>query len=160
MRKFMVSVIQRPRQWPWNPLVRGSSQIVDAGDPWSPSFRGRSPCNPLWRGTAVRCRYFGGTIWGIPARSARMTAGLRRRWSLPRWNQQGGIASSQSTLDSASSLRRKPRSLPCSSFSAAIRFAGFAAEAEGIVATLSLNDGNNRCLSAPYRGFFACLCRL
>ena len=37
-------------------------------------------------------------------------------------------ASSQSPLDSASALRRKLRSLPCSSFSAAIRFAGFASE--------------------------------
>ena len=40
-----------------------------------------------------------------------------------------GIASSQSPLDSASALRRKLLSLPCSSFSAAIRFAGFASEA-------------------------------
>ena len=56
---------------------------------------------------SVRCRYRGGTIWGI--------------------------ASSQSPLDSASALRRKLRPLPCSSFSAAIRFAGFASEA-GVVA--------------------------
>ena len=40
-----------------------------------------------------------------------------------------GIASSQSPLDSASALRRKLLSLPCSSFSDAIRFAGFASEA-------------------------------
>ena len=54
-------------------------------------------------GRAVRCCYHGRTIWGI--------------------------ASSQSPLDSASALRRKLLSLPCSSFSAAIRFAGFASEA-------------------------------
>ena len=39
-----------------------------------------------------------------------------------------GIASSQSPLGSASALRRKLLSLPCSSFSDAIRFAGFASE--------------------------------
>ena len=37
-------------------------------------------------------------------------------------------ASSQSPLNSASALRRKLRPFPCSSFSAAIRFAGFASE--------------------------------
>ena len=64
-------------------------------------------------GRAVRCRYLGGN--------------------------NGGIASSQSPLDSASALRRKLRSFPCSSFSAAIRYAGFASETGGRL-RLPLND--------------------
>ena len=72
-----------------------------------------TPWNPLRRRRAVRCRF--------PSATNR------------------GIASSQSPLDSASSLRRKLRSLPCSSYSAAIRFAGFASEA-GVVAPLHPND--------------------
>ena len=54
-----------------------------------------------------------------------MWAGATTVWACaPPW----GIASSQSTLSEASALRRKLRSLPCSSFSAAIRYAGFASE--------------------------------
>ena len=54
-----------------------------------------------------------------------------------------GIASSQSPLGSASALRRKLRPLPCSSFSAAIRFAGFASETR-VVASLPLNDSKHK----------------
>ena len=49
-----------------------------------------------------------------------------RHCYLPATNR--GIASSQSPRGSAYASRRKLRSLPCSSFSAAIRFAGFASE--------------------------------
>ena len=91
---------------PWNPPVRGNAvRCRGRGDLKSPSFRGvrQHPVESPIEGGAVRCRYPGGTIWGI--------------------------ASSQSPLGSASALRRKLLSLPCSSFSAAIRFAGFASEA-------------------------------
>ena len=45
--------------------------------------------NPPLRGRAVRCRYHGRTTWGIPARSARMTADFEKALSLPLCNQQG-----------------------------------------------------------------------
>ena len=45
---------------------------VDAGGSPSPPSSSRSGDPPV-RGRTVRCRYRGGTIWGIPALSARMT---------------------------------------------------------------------------------------
>ena len=53
-------------EWPRTGSGRGSQNF--------PSFRGRRPWNPPWRGRAVRHRYHRGTNGGIPARSARMTA--------------------------------------------------------------------------------------
>ena len=41
------------------------------------------PWNPPVRGKAVRCRYRGRTIWGIPARSARMTAMFEQCYRFP-----------------------------------------------------------------------------
>ena len=67
--------------------------------------------------------------------------------SAPQW----GIASSQSPLDSASALRRKLLSLPCSSFSDAIRFAGFASETR-VVASLPLNGVQESECGAGYGG--------
>ena len=57
------------------PPVRGTRPTVDAGGLPSPPSSSRSGDPPV-RGGAVRCRYPGGTIWGIPAQSARMTAEL------------------------------------------------------------------------------------
>ena len=70
----------------------------------------------------------------------------------PRWFHRGNDdvlpcpASSQSPRGSAFALRRKLRSLPCSSFSDAIRFAGFASETRVGDSTgywrTPLNDGD------------------
>ena len=57
---------------PWNPLFRGTRPTVDAGGLPSPPSSSRSG-DPPRRGRAVRRRYHGGTDRGIPARSARMT---------------------------------------------------------------------------------------
>ena len=95
-----------------DPPRRGTRPTVDAEGSSSPPSSSRSG-DPLAKGGAVRHRYHGRT--------------------------NGGIASSQSPLDSASALRRKLLSLPCSSFSDAIRFAGFASETR-VVASLPLND--------------------
>ena len=116
-----------------------------ASTPWNPPIRGRA-VRHRGRGRVVVSTVIlakrgspkeghgstlslpSATIGGIPARSARMTAEFESRH---RYHGRTiwGIASSQSPLGSASALRRKLLSLPCSSFSAAIRFAGFASEA-------------------------------
>ena len=111
---------------PWNPTVRGTRPTVDAGGFPLPPSSSRSG-DPPRRGNAVRYRYLSATNGGIPARSARMTAEFEKRCRY-HGGTIWGIASSQSPLGSASALRRKLRSLPCSSFSDAIRFAGFASE--------------------------------
>ena len=124
-----------------------STPAVDAEGSPSPPSSSRSG-DPHVRGRAVRCRYHRGTIWGIPARSARMTAefekarrypqqpgrGLRRRkvrsTLLPPCGE--GFARSLAPPSRPKSRRYAAVGLETrlrAQFSAAIRFAGFASEA-------------------------------
>ena len=144
---------------PWNSLFMGrAASSVDAGDPNSPSFRGHAVAveSPIEGHTPNRGR--GRVVSfsvilaqrGSPGQGQRSTSPWTRELKLSVIQRpqavgspieggavrcrylgrtNGGIASSQSPLGSASALRRKLLSLPCSSFSAAIRFAGFASEA-------------------------------
>ena len=54
---------------------------------------------------AVRHRYHGGTTWGIPARSARMTADFEKALSFPRWNQPGDSSVAPLPLNDVQELR-------------------------------------------------------
>ena len=74
-------------EWPRTGSGRGDTRF--------PSFRGvrSTPWNPQRRGNAVRCRYHRGTIWGIPARSARMTADFGSRCHSPGGTIQGILRS-------------------------------------------------------------------
>ena len=128
-RRPKFSVIQRPQAVESPGQGQCSAATVDVGGLPSPPSSSRSGDPPV-RGRAVRCCYPHATNSGI-LRSLTLPLNdsifsVRRRYP---GGTNGGIASSQSPLGSASALRRKLRSLPCSSFSAAIRFAGFASEA-------------------------------
>ena len=65
-----------------------------------------TPWNPTIRGNAVRCRYPGGTIWGIPAQSARMTADFQSRRRYPGGTNRGIPARSARMTADFQSRRR------------------------------------------------------
>ena len=143
-------------------LVDAEGRRRGRGNSSFPSFRGvrQHPVESPMEGGVVRHNGRGRVAFStvILAERGSPGQGLGGTLSLSRWNQPGdsraerendvqelkrrsrypsatnrGIASSQSPRGFASALRRKLRPLPCSSFSDAIRFAGFASEA-GVVA--------------------------